>query len=126
MPVPTEAFERIKSVLERYSPPFVARSGGVRGKADYQLYSEKDVVIEGRPRSEVFFAGLIEQKGYTGFYYMPVYADAEAKRFFEPELLRLLKGKSCFHVKRVDDRLVGQIEQALERGLELYRGRGWV
>ena len=57
---------------------------------------------------------------------MPVYVETEAKEFFEPELLALLKGKSCFHVKRLDDELLSQIEAALERGVELYRERGWI
>lgn len=37
-----------------------------------------------------------------------------------------LEGKSRFHVKRLDDQLLGQIRDALDRGLELYRERGWV
>jgi len=38
----------------------------------------KDLVIAGRKCKEVFFAGLIIQKSYVGFYFMPVYTDAEA------------------------------------------------
>jgi hypothetical protein len=119
-------FERLKETLANYSPPLAERSGGIKGKSDYQLWSEKDVVIDGRPRSEVYFAGVIAQKRYVGFYYMPVYTDPERKDLFEPELLRLLQGKSCFHVKRLDEELLVQIDDALARGLELYRERGWV
>lgn len=121
-----EIFERLRSVLAEASPPFTARTGGVKGKADYQLWSEKDVVIDGRPRKEVYFAGLIVQKGYVGFYYMPVYAEPERKKLFAPELLELLRGKSCFHVKRLDDELVSQIRDALAEGRRLYAARGWV
>jgi hypothetical protein len=121
-----EIFERLRSVLAEHSPPFTARTGGVKGKVDYQLWSEKDVEVDGRPRKEVYFAGLIVQKGYVGFYYMPVYAEPERKKLFAPELLGLLKGKSCFHVKQLDDDLVGQIRDALEAGRRLYEDRGWV
>ena len=119
-------FERLQPLLAEHAPPFVERSGGVAGKRDYQLWSEKDVVIDGRPRSEVYFAGLIVQKHYVGFYYMPVYAEPERRKLFAPELLRLLEGKSCFHVKRVDDELLGQIRDALAEGRRLYEARGWV
>jgi hypothetical protein len=119
-------FERLRPLLAEHAPPFAERSGGIAGKRDYQLWSEKDVVIDGRPRSEVYFAGLIVQKGYVGFYYMPVYAEPARKRLFAPELLKLLKGKSCFHVKRLDDELEAQIRSALAEGRRLYTERGWI
>lgn len=36
------------------------------------------------------------------------------------------RGKSCFHVKRLDEALERHVEAALARGFELYRERGWV
>ena len=84
------------------------------------------MVVAGRPRNEVYFAGLIVQKGYVGFYYMPVYSDPERKALFKPELLKLLKGKSCFHVRKLDDEVIGQIDEAVQAGHDLYRERGWV
>jgi hypothetical protein len=121
-----EIFDRIEASLRRYSPPLSARTGTVRDKRDLHLWSEKDVEIDGRKRAEVFFAGAIVQKGYVGFYFMPVYADSERKDLFAAELLRLLKGKSCFHVKELDDDLEGRIDEALAQGFELYRERGWI
>jgi len=119
-------FDRLESSLRRYVPPLVARSGSVSGKRDYQLWSERAVDIEGRKRNEVYFAGLIVQKGYVGFYFMPVNTHVERKTTFAPELLALLKGKSCFHVKRLDDPLHGHVDAALAAGFALYRERGWV
>jgi hypothetical protein len=111
-----QIFERLRSALAEHSPPFVARTVGVKDKLDYQLWSDKDVVIDGRPRKEVYFAGLTAQKGYVGFYYMPVYAQLEIGQLFAPELLELLKGKSYFHINRLDDELLGQIRDALDAG----------
>jgi hypothetical protein len=121
-----EIFDRLAAALSRFAPPLAARSGSVRNKRDLQLWSEKRVEIEGRKRKEVYFAGLIVQKSYVGFYFMPVHTHAEAKALFAPELLSLLKGKSCFHVKRLDDKLEAQIDDALAKGFALYRQRGWV
>jgi hypothetical protein len=130
MPEPTrdpdEIFDRIDASLRRYSPPLAARTGIVRNKRDLHLWSKKEVDVAGRQRDEVFFAGAIVQKGYVGFYYMPVDADAERDDLFSPQLLPLLKGKSCFHVKKLDDELIGLIEDALTKGFRLYRERGWV
>jgi len=92
----------------------------------YDLWSEKKVVIEGRKRNNVYFAGLVIQRNYVGFYFMPVYVDEDLKTVFKPELLKLLKGKSCFHVKKTDDELSLQIADALRTGYDLYRKRGWI
>ena len=84
------------------------------------------MVIEGRKRRKCILTGSLIQKSYVGFYFMPVYAEPQIKAFFPTELLALLKGKSCFHVKELTDELEGQIGAALERGMALYRERGWV
>jgi hypothetical protein len=118
-----DVFHRLKLILKEYEGPFTPRFDL---DSKYDLWSFKDVVIEGRRRKEVYFAGLIIQRRYVGFYYMPVYASTELKDVFEPELLRLLKGKSCFHIKELDENLEDQIRNALKAGLELYKKRGWI
>ncbi|UCG69310.1 MAG: hypothetical protein JSV09_16285 [Thermoplasmata archaeon] len=92
----------------------------------YDLWSFKNIEIDGRKRKEVFFASIIIQSNYVGLYYMPIYTDTELKDVFKPELLSLLKGKSCFHIKKLDKKLEKQIEQALALGYNLYKKRGWI
>lgn len=116
-------FATLKAELQTYQPPLTAR---LDDDSRYDLWSEREVVIAGRKRKEVFFASVIIQKSYVGFYYMPVYTDAELKTVFAPELLRLLKGKSCFHIKKLDPGLLEQIRSALRIGFDLYRQKGWV
>jgi hypothetical protein len=113
----------LKAELMLYAPPLAAR---VNQPGRYELWSPKEAVIAGRKRSEVYFAAIIIQKDYVGFYFMPVYAAPEMKTVFGPELLALLKGKSCFHIRRLDPRLLRQIRAALKKGCALYKSRGWV
>ncbi len=116
-------FQSLKDLLSPYAPPLVPKMDDA---SHYDLWSIKDLVIGGRKRKEVYFAGLIIQKGYVGFYFMPVYADTDLKAVFAPELLKLLKGKSCFHIKKLDPTLLDQIKSALQIGFEVYQARGWV
>lgn len=117
-------FQRIKALMKPYEGDELIARMDLDSK--YDLWSEKDVVIADRPRKEVYFAGLIIQSKHVGFYYMSVYMDTELKDVFQPELLKLLKGKSCFHVKKLDDKLEKQIADALKIGYDLYKKRGWV
>lgn len=116
-------FNELKDILKKYEDILSVKKNE---EGYYDLWSIKDIVIDGRKRKEVFFAGLIIQKSYVGFYFMPIYTDTDLKEVFKPELLKLLKGKSCFHIKKLDDELKSQIREALELGFELYKERGWV
>ena len=116
-------FGTLKPLLRAYQPPLIPKTDNERY---FDLWSLKPLVIDGRERKEVFFAGLIIQKDYVGFYFMPIYAETDLKTVFKPELLRRLKGKSCFHVKKLDEELLRQIEAALRVGFERYQQRGWV
>jgi hypothetical protein len=118
-----EIFAQLKELLVKYNPPLASKIDTERA---YDLWSVKDLVIDGRKYKEVYFAGIVIQKDYVGLYYMPVYAEPEIKALFKPELLKLLKGKSCFHIKNLNDELLGQIEQVLADGFNQYQQRGWV
>lgn len=116
-------FNTLRPLLARYQPPLLPKHNDSHY---YDLWSHKDLVIAERKRKEVFFAGLIIQKSYVGFYFMPVYSDAEVLDLFQPDLLRLLKGKSCFHIKKLDPELLAQIDAALQTGYALYQQKGWI
>ena len=116
-------FKELKILLKKYEnqlkPKFDLDS-------KYDLWSFKEVEIAGRKRKEVFFAAIVIQSSYVGFYYMPVYTDTNLKQVFKPELLKLMTGKSCFHIKKLDDTLKKQIIEALDIGFKLYKQRGWI
>ena len=116
-------FKRLKRILKQYKNPLVPKYDL---DSMYDIWSKKNVVIAGRKRKEVYFAGLIIQSSYVGFYYMPVYTDEDLKTLFKPEMLKILKGKSCFHVKKLDSKLEKQIQDVLKRSYGLYKKRGWI
>ncbi len=116
-------FAEVKQLLTPYATRLTARKDE---PGYFDLWSEKEIVVDGRRRTEVFFAGAIIQKSYVGFYFMPLYADDDLSRVFGRELLATLKGKSCFHLKRMTPEIRAQIEAALAAGWRLYEERGWV
>ena len=116
-------FAEVKALLEPYARRLTVRRDD---PGYYDLWSEKDVVVAGRERREVYFAGLVIQKSHVGFYFMPVYADQDLSAVFGPDLLATLKGKSCFHIRRLTPELRDQIQAALSAGWRLYEERGWV
>ena len=120
----TPIFEEIKNMLAPYEKGTMKLFGGSDGKV--ALVSKKPVEILGRKRDELWFASALVQKGYVGFYYMPVYADPSIKKLIKPELLKCLKGKACFYIKRSDKEIFSQIKEALAMGYKEWHQRGWI
>lgn len=108
-----------------------AHAGGelkIKGGEDGQIVLGRlsPIVIDGRKKEELWLASALIQKGYVGFYYMPVYMNDIVRRKLGPELLTTLKGKACFHIKKDDPVLFEQIEKALRIGVEGYKAKGWI
>ena len=119
----TTIFNQVKSLMKVYEPPFNARVDDV---SRYDLWSEKQVSIADRKYNDVYFSGLIIQSNYVGFYFMPLYIEPQIKGKLKPELLKLLKGKTCFHIKKLDDELVTQLRETLETGFKIYKDNDWI
>jgi hypothetical protein len=117
-------FDEITKMLIPYAKGTMELSGGTGGKTI--LVSRKPVEIAGRKRDELWFASALIQKGYVGFYYMPVYTDSSIRTIIKPELLKCLKGKACFRIKKFDTEILSQIKHALKAGHDTWRKRKWV
>ena len=116
-------FKEIKKMLSKYEPPLVATSNF---ESRYELTSTKAVMFAGRKRDGVYFGAAIIQSAYVGFYLMSVYADPALTKKMPADLMKTLKGKSCFHIKKLDAPLKRQIAEALKISFEYYKKQGWV
>lgn len=92
----------------------------------YEVWNKIDIEILGKKRSEIYFVGIIVQSNYVGFYFMPIYVQTELSNVFSANLLKHLKGKSCFHIDYLDEELILDITKALEIGKKLYIERNWI
>jgi hypothetical protein len=127
MDVKNEELLPLFAEVKRLLDPYVQRLTVRKDEPGYfDLWSEKDIEVAGRRRKDVYFCGVVIQKSYVGFYFMPLYADDDLTSVFGPDLLATLKGKSCFHIKRMTPELKLQITAALAAGWRLYEDRGWV
>jgi hypothetical protein len=118
-----DIFNTIKKEMMPYSPPFNVRIN-IEGK--YDLWSEKDIEAFGRKYDSMMLAAIIIQSGYVGFYFLPIYETPALKEKFSPAFVKLLKGKSCFHVKELNDEILNEIKKALKIGFEAYKKKGWI
>ena len=117
-----QIFDSLRIILQ----PFAGGSIQVRMAAgQYHLWSEKDMLVNGRKMNELLFASVMVQKGYVGFYFFPIYCYPDLKKTLPSKLLALLKGKTCFHIRKWDEELRRNIEMTLKAGHLLYLRQGW-
>ena len=115
--------EKVRQLLKPYEKYFTLRGEGGESRG---LYSVKKIEAAGRTYDEMFFAGTRMLKGAVGFYFMPIYTHEAEFKNLSPELRKILKGKSCFHLKKQDPVLESQLKELLKQGYEVYRKAGWV
>lgn len=118
-----DIFNAIKKEMMPYSPPFNVRIN-IEGKFD--LWSEKDIEAFGRKYDSMMLASIIIQSGYVGFYFLPIYENPSLKEKFSSAFVKHLKGKSCFHVKELNNEILNEIKKALKIGYDAYKKKGWI
>lgn len=57
---------------------------------------------------------------------MPIYIDPSIKELLDSELLSLLKWKSCFNIKWLEQSLERQIVIALDIWFKYYKDNWWI
>lgn len=117
-------FNELKKLMQPYVKGHLIVRSDEPGQ--YGLWSDKIVEVFGRKRNDLYFGGLLIQKGYVGFYFMPVYADPVLLKQLHPDLVKCLKGKSCFHIKKNDPALMQHAKDALKKGYDCYKEKGWI
>jgi hypothetical protein len=123
-------YNELVEMMKRHAPPFRTDLPCVSPpKKSFQLSVPKPVSVPGAYGGKpvnLQMAAAILQKDFVGFYLMCIYMNDGRKEKLSPALRKLLKGKSCFHVKTLDDGLRKDIAAVLEWGEKTYRARGWL
>ncbi len=117
-----ELFKSLKDLLL----PYVDKGFTVVSddETNFILSSVRPLVIEGRKFDQIYLAGVRNGKTSTVLHYFPIYGNP--KMALDPALLKLLKGKTCFHFKKLDDTLSKAVSEALEMGYQAYKRNDWV
>jgi hypothetical protein len=113
-------YAQAKSPLSHYQQLGLTARFDQQGR--YELRSEKEgILINGKPKEELYFAGLVVQRSYLGFYFMPIYTEPQMTAQLGPALMNCLKGKSCFHLTQRTPQLKEQYTDALALGYQHYQ-----
>ena len=122
-PTLDEIAESLAPIFEPYAKKLTNKS---KNPLLFDLWGKKQAFSQGKMRDEISFVGIMKQKDYIGFYFMPIYTHPDRFADIPPELRKCLKGKSCFYIKTIDPELHHQIKAVMRDGFALYKELGWV
>ncbi|HOY33027.1 MAG TPA: hypothetical protein PKW80_14200 [Bacteroidales bacterium] len=113
-----EIYTRLKNMIQKYAPPLSVKT---ETNDRYELYTKKNVELNGKKYDEFFFGSIILKSQYIGFYFMPIYIYPELLIDVPETLKKLQTGKSCFHIKKYEQSIFNAISDLIETGFDAYR-----
>ena len=119
-----EIFNKLKNTLKKYSPPMIAGKGSVHG---YELIGNKPVPYGSTKKiiPGMFFAAVANRKDSVTFHFFPCYMN-KAMLESAPNLVKKLKGKTCFHFKKVEDVNEKELNALLKKGVVAWKKMGYM
>ena len=72
----------------------------------------------------IYFASVVPKPRDVRFYFFPTYTHKEQIGELPENLKKALKGKSCFHVKYIDDEFEDNIKELVKTAVKLYQADG--
>lgn len=108
--------QKLRELLLDQVPPLKVRQDDETG---FEVAGTKEVMQGKKKVDGFYFAGLVPKPKDVRFYFFPVYTDPDQFNVSE-KLRKMLKGKSCFHIKKLDEDLVFEIRGMIVRGVEIY------
>ena len=74
----------------------------------------------------IYFASVVPKPADVRFYFFPTYTHKEQLGELPGNLKKALKGKSCFHIKKMDDEFEQNLKNLIDKAVTLYKADGWL
>lgn len=74
----------------------------------------------------IYFSSIVPKPKDVRFYLYAAYTHPQEFEDLSDPLKKFKKGKSCFHVKYLDDALEAEINAVVAKAIKVYQGEGWL
>jgi len=112
----------LKSLFLENVPPLQVRQDNEQG---FEVAGTKKAMQGKQKVSGYYFCSIVPKPKDIRFYFFPIYTDADQFEL-SPELKKMLKGKSCFHIKKLNDELIEEIREMMSKAIKIYQEKDLV
>ena len=119
-----EIFQTIRASLQPYAT--LGFDNRTNSETIYDLWSNKNVEIDGTKRNELFFCSISIESDSVHLHIFPNDSNSDLKTVVADDLGKLQTEDGVIKIQSLDDSLMEQIESAISASYKLYKERGWV
>ena len=119
----TDIQATLQTILSSHKPHLQVR---VQTEISFEVAGTKEVMQGKKKVDGHYFATVMPKPKDCRLYFFPIYTHADAFKDISPELRKYLKGKSCFHIKKLSTDLEAEIGTMVAKGVALYLADEWI
>lgn len=118
-----EIRELLKNTLEGFLGPLKVR---INKPSNFEVNGTIEAPQGKKIVQGIYFSSIVPKEKDVRFYFYPAYTHPEEFQDISDRLKKFKKGKSCFHVKYLDEELELEIKQMISKAIDVYRKDGWL
>ena len=119
----TEIRESLKNTLEDFIGPLKTR---VNKPSNFEVNGTIEAPQGKKMVDGIYFSSIVPKEKDVRFYFYPAYTHPQEFEYLSDRLKKFKKGKSCFHVKYLDEELELEIKEMVSKAIDIYRKDGWL
>lgn len=113
-----EIRESLHTLLKEQVPPLRIRN---ESEGNFEVCGTKEVMQGKKKVDGYYFASVVPKPKDVRLYFFPIYTHKDDFPPLSPLLQKCLKGKSCFHIKKLDPDMEAELRGMIQRGVQLYQ-----
>jgi len=118
-----EIREALKNMLQTFVGPLRVRVDKV---TNFEVNGTIEAPQGKKMVDGIYFSSLVPKEKDVRFYFYPSYTHPAEFEYISDQLKKFKKGKSCFHVKYLNDELEVEIREMISKAILIYRKDGWL
>lgn len=92
----------------------------------FEVTGTKETMQGKKKVDGIYFASIVPKPKDVRFYFFPAYTHKEQIGDLPENLQKMLKGKSCFHIKKLDADAAKELKKLVAKSVKLYKKDGWL
>ena len=118
-----EIRESLINTLENFIGPLKVR---VNKPSNFEVNGTIEAPQGKKMVQGIYFSSIVPKEKDVRFYFYPAYTHPEEFQDISDRLKKFKKGKSCFHIRYLDEELELEIKQMVSKAIDVYRKNGWL